>query len=56
MNMVRESSAGTSQGKVITQHITIPAAYKSGITLVIPKDSPGYDELQAHPELPLFVQ
>lgn len=37
-----------------TTHITIPAAYKSGVTLFALRQSPTGQELQASPELPLL--
>ena len=54
VNVIRESTNTTIRGRVITQHITIPASYSSGITLVIPRDSPGYEELLTAPELPIY--
>ncbi|KAJ0009371.1 hypothetical protein NQD34_001073 [Periophthalmus magnuspinnatus] len=41
------------QGPELTSHITIPAAYKSGITLFALRHSPTGQELLNSPELPL---
>lgn len=51
VNVLRESQDSLVQGKTLTQYITIPAS--SGITLVIPKNSSGYEELVSAPDLPL---
>ncbi|KAK6624734.1 hypothetical protein RUM44_011594 [Polyplax serrata] len=51
VNIIRESPDPSAQGKFLTQHISIPAS--SGITLVIPRDSHGYEELLATTDLPL---
>ncbi|KAJ9599218.1 hypothetical protein L9F63_010302, partial [Diploptera punctata] len=58
VNIVRESTCtrSSTQGWVITQHVCIPAAYSSGITLVIRRESPAYEELSNAPELPLLQQ
>lgn len=58
VNIVRESACtcAQTQGWVVTQHVTIPAAYSSGIVLVIRRESPGYEELRSAPELPLLQQ
>ncbi|XP_049815717.1 uncharacterized protein LOC126262884 [Schistocerca nitens] len=51
VNIIRESatSRAQSQGRVLTSHITIPASYSSGITLVISRESPFYEELKNSP-------
>ncbi|XP_069672940.1 uncharacterized protein [Periplaneta americana] len=58
VNMVRESTCARmqTQGWVVTQHVSIPACYSSGITLVIRRESPSYEELKSAPELPLLQQ
>ncbi|XP_067002011.2 uncharacterized protein [Anabrus simplex] len=58
VNIIRESmnSRAQGQGRVVTQHISIPASYCSGITLTISRESPGYDELKNASELPLLQQ
>ena len=57
VNVIRESRSHQSRTvpgcRNLTSHITIPAAYSSGITLVIRKESPGYQELKNAPDLPL---
>nr|XP_032813562.1 uncharacterized protein LOC116944174 isoform X1 [Petromyzon marinus] len=52
-----QSALGEGQDLLTTAaptHITIPAAYKSGVTLFVPCDSPVAAELLAEPELPLL--
>jgi len=58
VNIIRESTCTRvqTQGCIVTQHACIPAAYRSGITLVIRRESPGYEELRSAPELPLLQQ
>ncbi|GFG30302.1 hypothetical protein Cfor_01534 [Coptotermes formosanus] len=58
VNIIRESTCARvqTQGCIVTQHVTIPAACSSGITLVIRRESPGYEELRCAPELPLLQQ
>lgn len=57
VNVIRESRSNQSRAvpgcRNVTSHITIPAAYSSGITLVIRRESPGYQELKNAPDLPL---
>ena len=40
----------------LTSHVTIPAWYRSGITLFVRRDSDVYHELADHPELPLVAE
>ncbi|GLH06017.1 Uncharacterized protein GBIM_11541 [Gryllus bimaculatus] len=56
VNVIRESMCSRiqTQGRVITQHVAIPASYCSGITLAISREAPGYEELQSALELPLL--
>jgi len=56
VNMVREATgnAASSQGRALTSHVTIPADYLSGVTLVIAKTAPAFEQLKASPELPLL--
>lgn len=58
VNIIRESTCTRAQiqGWVVTQHVTVPAEYSSGITLVIRRESPAYEELRDAPELPLLQQ
>lgn len=57
VNVIRESRSHQSRTvpgcRNLTSHVTIPAAYNSGITLVIRRESPGYQELRNAPDLPL---
>lgn len=57
VNVIRESRSHQSRTvpgcRNLTSHITIPATYSSGITLVIRRESPGYQELKNAPDLPL---
>ncbi|XP_077870178.1 uncharacterized protein LOC144363107, partial [Saccoglossus kowalevskii] len=63
VNMIRERSPqsmdypvfGQQSYRLMTTHIKIPAAYKSGITLFVQKSkSDVYEELQQAPELPII--
>lgn len=58
VNVIRESMSSRiqTQGRVITQHVAIPASYCSGITLAISREAPGYEELRSAVELPLLQQ
>ncbi|PSN53218.1 hypothetical protein C0J52_07998 [Blattella germanica] len=58
VNIIRESTFARipTMGWVVTQHVSIPAAYSSGITLAIRRESPAYEELRNAPELPLLQQ
>ena len=56
VNVLREDRAPRlgSQCPQLTSHITVPAWYRSGVTLCVRRDSPAYTELLALPdELPL---
>lgn len=57
VHMVRESMAEkrpTGAGIVSATHIRIPAAYQSGITLVMRTDAAAIDELINAQQLPLL--
>lgn len=55
VNVLRESFAPQIPGckHVCTQHVRIPASYRSGITLFVRRDSRAFQELISAPELPL---
>lgn len=53
-NMIHESERELRRGFINTSHIRIPAAYSSGITLVIKIDAPFCNLLKQCPELPEF--
>nr|CAD7603610.1 unnamed protein product [Timema genevievae] len=48
VNMIRPRTC------MVTEHISIPASYSSGITLAINREAPAYQELRTTPELPLW--
>ncbi|XP_075215639.1 uncharacterized protein LOC142321443 [Lycorma delicatula] len=53
VNVIREAQ-WSRQGlcsRTLTSHVSIPASYSSGITLVIPRENPAYDLLREAPEL-----
>lgn len=50
-NMIREQQEGR---RSMTPHIKIPAAYRSGITLVVDVKTAAYTLLSQFPELPLL--
>lgn len=60
VNMIRESRSHQSRTvpgcRNQTSHVTIPVVYCSGITMVIRRESPGYQELRNVPDLPLMQQ
>ena len=53
VNVLREEKTPHYPGfrPQLTSHISIPACYKSGVTLYIRKSNPAYKELRALPEL-----
>lgn len=53
VNVLREAAAApaVTHRRTLTHHITIPAAYQSGITFFIRKDSKGYRQLVHYHEL-----
>jgi len=55
VNVLREFNLPSVPGYrlQVTSHISIPACYKAGITLFMPKNSHGWASLQEAPELPL---
>ncbi|CAH1779784.1 unnamed protein product [Owenia fusiformis] len=55
VNVIREHNTQRLPGfrPTLTSHITIPAAYRAGITLFVKKDSDVYKELMEAEELPL---
>ena len=58
VNIIRESvcTRSQTQGWTPTQYVSVPSVYSSGITLVIRRDSPAYEELRTAPELPFLQQ
>lgn len=57
VNVLREASMPRFSGyrPQLTQHIRIPAAYRSGITLFIRQEAAAFHELMNAPDLPLKV-
>uniref|UniRef100_A0A1B6MG20 Uncharacterized protein n=1 Tax=Graphocephala atropunctata TaxID=36148 RepID=A0A1B6MG20_9HEMI len=54
VNVVRESHGGGSSSRSQpTAHVTIPASYSSGVTIVLLRTNSAYDELRLAPELPV---
>lgn len=58
MNLLRETVSPHPAGyrRMVTTHVCIPAAYKSGITLFARRDGPAYELLKSASELPFLVE
>ena len=56
VNVLREhgSFAQANCQRELTQHVKIPASYKSGVTLCMLASNPAAEELMACPELPVI--
>lgn len=54
VNIIREEK-WNRQGlnRTLTSHISIPASYSSGITLIMSRENPAFDQLVNAPELPI---
>ena len=62
VNMLRQEKTGGHRSSSSSRagggpdHVKIPAAYESGVTLCIPRSSPYFQELRDCPELPLLSE